>query len=95
MQLRILRIHRHAPVIRQADPYDQTGDATKGGSGCKMWIRQNIKQQGCKNVFTHSPWRTSGWKLMTLSLTLKDRSYMYLNHIDKHLLFFSLKLCVF
>ena len=23
-------------IIRQADPYDKTGDAIKGGSGCKI-----------------------------------------------------------
>ena len=23
-------------IIRQADPYDNTGDATKGGRGCKI-----------------------------------------------------------
>ena len=23
-------------IIRQADPYDKTGDATKGGRGCKI-----------------------------------------------------------
>ena len=23
-------------LIRQADPYDKTGDATKGGRGCKI-----------------------------------------------------------
>ena len=29
-------------IIRQADPYDKTGDATKGGRGCKIWLHQNI-----------------------------------------------------
>ena len=23
-------------IIRQADPYNKTGDATKGGRGCKI-----------------------------------------------------------
>ena len=25
---------RNKVIIRQADPYDKTGDATKGGRGC-------------------------------------------------------------
>ena len=29
-------------IIRQADPYDKTGDDTKGGRGCKIWLNQNI-----------------------------------------------------
>ena len=29
-------------LIRQADPNNKTGDATKGGGGCKFLIHQNI-----------------------------------------------------
>ena len=29
-------------IIRQVNPYDKTGDATKGGRGCKIWPHQNI-----------------------------------------------------
>ena len=29
-------------MIRQADPYDKTGDATKGDRGSKIWPHQNI-----------------------------------------------------
>ena len=29
-------------IIRQADPYDKTGDATKGGRGCIVLLHQNI-----------------------------------------------------
>ena len=29
-------------IIRQVDPYDKTGDATKGGWGCKILPHQNI-----------------------------------------------------
>ena len=28
--------------IRQANPYNKTGDPTKGGRGCKIWLHQNI-----------------------------------------------------
>ena len=27
-------------IIREADPYYKTGDATKGGRGCKIWLHQ-------------------------------------------------------
>ena len=68
----------------------------KGVVGAKCGFAKILSNRGVKMFFTHLPCRTSGWKkllaLMTLSLTLKDRSYMYLNHIDKHLLFFSLKI---
>ena len=29
-------------IIRQADLYNKTGDATKGGWGWKIWLHQNI-----------------------------------------------------
>ena len=29
-------------IIKQADPYDKTGDAMKGDCGCKIWLPQNI-----------------------------------------------------
>ena len=29
-------------LIRQVDPYDKTGDATKGVGVCKIWPHQNI-----------------------------------------------------
>ena len=31
-------------IIRQTDPYDKTGDATKGGRGCKIGLHQNIEK---------------------------------------------------
>ena len=39
--------------LRQADPYDKTGDATKGGRGCKIRLYQNIKKSivfTCKGI---------------------------------------------
>ena len=29
-------LEQNKVIIRQADPYDKTGDATKGGRGCKI-----------------------------------------------------------
>ena len=29
-------------IIRQATPYNKTGDAIKGVRGCKIWLHQNI-----------------------------------------------------
>ena len=65
------------------------------------WSNFILVQQGCKIIFlTHSPCRTSGWNklltLMALSLAFNNWSYMCMNLIDKHLLFFSLNsVCVF
>ena len=32
-------------IIRRADPYDKTADATEGGRGWKIWLHQNIRNQ--------------------------------------------------
>ena len=39
---RLMYKERIKVIIRQADPYIKTGDATKGGRGCKIWLHQNI-----------------------------------------------------
>ena len=33
---RTLDVERIKVIIKQADPYNKTGDATKGGRGCKI-----------------------------------------------------------
>ena len=37
-------LERMKVKIRQADPYDKTGDATKGGRGYKILLHQNIQK---------------------------------------------------
>ena len=32
-------------IIRQADPYDKTGDATKGGRGCEFDFAKTFRNQ--------------------------------------------------
>ena len=39
---RLMYYERIKVIIRQADSYDKTGDATKGDRGCKIWLYQNI-----------------------------------------------------
>ena len=42
-------------IIRQADPYNKTGDAIKGGRGCKIWLHQNIYKPilfTCKGIIS-------------------------------------------
>ena len=39
---RLMYYERIKVIIRQADLYNKTGDATKGGRGCTIWLHQNI-----------------------------------------------------
>ena len=42
-------------IIRQADPYDKTGDATKGGRGCIISLHYNIQKSiifTCKGIIS-------------------------------------------
>ena len=40
---RLMYQERINVIIRQAGHYNQTGDATKGGRGYKIWLHQNIQ----------------------------------------------------
>ena len=42
-------------IIRQIDPFDKTGDTTKGGRGCKIGPHQNIYKSisfTCKGIMS-------------------------------------------
>ena len=39
---RLMYFERIKVIIRHAGAYDKTGDTTKGGRGCKIWLHQNI-----------------------------------------------------
>ena len=73
-------------IIRQADLYNKTRGATKGGMGCTIWLHQNIKKSiifTCKGIISSildykPPWKYFNSKIMSILMIIFDVVIFYL-----------------
>ena len=78
-------------IVRQADPYNKTGDTTKGGRGCKIWLHQTFRFFfSCTRVLYHQYSITnhseSSFKSKTMSILLTILLLFFLSDLLRNIL---------